>query len=432
MQLRVIKNLDSRELRTFYLHLTFSVIDGMIRGALMLNEYVFIKSLNGSSYQLSFLFQSSVIVLLLSVLFNEMIHRAKRKRKLLRRAGFLTHLPLLILLFFPRTPEVYSINSIYHYIFLFVFFTYYLSYPIVLPTINLFLKNAYSKDNFGRLYGLSASIRQIFWIVTVFVLGLLLDADAFSFTWFFPILGLLGFFSIVLFARIEYIPKVIHEFKQGFLEAVFGSFKKMINTLKTNRAYFDFQIAYMFYGFAFMSTRSVINIFYDEALSLNYSSVAFYQNAYNIIAIVLLPVFGKVIGKIDPRKFTVIPFASMAGYILFVSLSEYFPFCIEIWNLQIYWMMVIATLFYSFFTASMLLSWNIGSSYFGKNEEAGDYQSIHLFATGLRGIVSPLIGVVLYELFGFSLTFIIAIIALLTGIIILRWSYKNRIVSGSY
>lgn len=431
MQLRVIRNLDSRELRTFYLHLTFSVIDGMIRGALMLNEYVFIKSLNGSSYQLSFLFQSSVIVLLLSVLFNEMIHRAKRKRKLLRRAGFLTHLPLLILLFFPRTPEMYSINSIYHYLFLFVFFTYYLSYPIVLPTINLFLKNAYSKDNFGRLYGISASIRQIFWIVTVFVLGLLLDADAFSFTWFFPILGLLGFLSIVLFARIEYIPKVAHEFKQGLLEAVFGSFKKMINTLKTNRAYFDFQIAYLFYGFAFMSTRSVINIFYDEALSLNYSSVAFYQNAYNIIAIVLLPVFGKVIGKIDPRKFTVIPFASMAGYILFVSLSEFFPFCIEIWNLQIYWMMVIATLFYSFFTASMLISWNIGSSYFAKNEEAGDYQSIHLFATGLRGIVSPLIGVVLYELFGFSLTFMIAIVALLTGIIILRWSYKNRIVSGS-
>lgn len=105
MQLRVIRNLDSRELRTFYLHLTFSVIDGMIRGALMLNEYVFIKSLNGSSYQLSFLFQSSVIVLLLSVLFNEMIHRAKRKRKLLRRAGFLTHLPLLILLFFPEHPR---------------------------------------------------------------------------------------------------------------------------------------------------------------------------------------------------------------------------------------------------------------------------------------------------------------------------------------
>ena len=74
----------------------------------------------------------------------------------------------------------------------------------------------------------------------------------------------------------------------------------------------------------------------------------------------------------------------------------------------------------------MLLSWNIGSSYFAKNEEAGDYQSIHLFGTGLRGAVSPLIGIVLYELFGFSLTFSIAVISLLIGIFILRWSYKYR------
>ena len=61
--LKAIKNLNPKELRTFYLHVIFSIIDGMIRGALLLNEYVFIKSLNGSSYQIRFLFQSSVVVL---------------------------------------------------------------------------------------------------------------------------------------------------------------------------------------------------------------------------------------------------------------------------------------------------------------------------------------------------------------------------------
>lgn len=426
MQLRVLKNLNDKELRTFYLHITFSVIDGMIRGALLLNEYVFIKSLNGSSYQLSVLFQSSVIVLLLSVFFNELIYRSKRKRRLLRRAGFLTHLPLLFLLFFPQNPEVYTINSIYHYIFLFIFFTYYLSYPIVLPTINLFLKNAYTKDNFGRMYGVSASVRQILLMITVFILGLLLDADEFSFTWFFPVLGVLGFLSIVLFSRIEYIPKTVADYSEGILQAVVGSFKKMVHILKTNKAYLDYQIAYLFYGFSFMSTRSVINIFYDKELALNYSSVAFYQNAYNILAIVMLPFFGKLIGNIDPRKFTVIPFISLAGYILFIALSAFVPAHFELWNLEIYIMLLIATLFYSMFTATMPISWNIGSSYFGSNEEAGNYQSIHLFATGLRSIFSPLLGVALYEWFGFSWTFAIAIFSLLVGIYILRWSYHVR------
>ena len=122
MLIQSIKNLTDKEQRSFKLHITFSVIDGMIRGALLLNEYVFIKSLSGSSYQLSFLFQSSLIVLLLSVFFNELIYRAKRKGYLLRMAGFITHLPLLLLLFFPRTPEMYSQQVIYHYVFLFIFF----------------------------------------------------------------------------------------------------------------------------------------------------------------------------------------------------------------------------------------------------------------------------------------------------------------------
>jgi len=431
MNIYLLKNLNTKEKRTFYLHATFSIIDGMIRAALWLNEYVFIKSLNGTSYQLSFLFQSSVIVLLLSVLFNELIARAKRKRRMLRRAGFLTHLPLLILLFFPKTPELYAINSIYHYVFLFIFFTYYLSYPIVLPTINLLLKNVYSKDNFGKLYGVSSSIRQIIMMITFFILGLLLDTNAFSFTWFFPVLGLLGFVSIILISWIEYIPKKAIEVSEGLIQSMVKSFKKMVSILKTNKAYLDFQIAYMFYGFAFMSTRSVINIFYDKALSLNYSSVAFYQNAYNIIAILLLPIFGKVIGKVDPRKFTIIPFFAMAGYIFFTGLTSYIPLNIEVWNVQIYLMLFIATIFYGLFFSSMLLSWNIGSSYFGKNEEAGDYQSIHLFGTGVRGAVSPLIGIFVYELFGFSLTFGIAVFSLLIGIYILIWSYKKRVVSSN-
>ena len=423
--MQILKTLSLKEKRTFYLHMTFQIIDGMMRAALWLNEYVFIKSLNGTSYQLSFLFQSSVVVLLLSILFNELIARTIRKRRLLRRVGFLTHLPLLILLFFPKTPDLYTVNSIYHYVFLFVFFTYYLSYPIVLPTINLFLKNSYTKENFGRMYGVSSSIRQIVMMITFLTLGLLLDTNVVFFTWFVPVLGLLGILSIVLISWIEYIPKYIPEMSMGIIQSVAESFRKMVRILKTNKAYLDFQLAYMFYGFAFMSTRSVINIFYDKALSLNYSSVAFYQNAYNIIAILLLPVFGKIIGKVDPRKFTIIPFISMAGYILFTGLSEFFPVHVEIWNLQIYLMLVISTIFYGFFFSTMLLSWNIGSSYFGSNEEAGDYQSIHLFGTGLRGIVSPLIGVLLYEVFGFSLTFGIAIFSLLIALYILRLSYKR-------
>ena len=426
MNFRFIKNLNKSELKSFKLHISFSVIDGLIRGALILNEFVFVKSLNGSSYQLSFLFQSSVIVLLLSIVFNELIFRSKNKRRLLRKAGFLTHLPMLALLLFPRNPEIYAVNSIYHYIFLFIFFSYYISYPITLPAINLFLKNAYSKDNFGKLYSISTSIRQVLQMLVIFLFGWLLDIDNYAFTYIMPALGVLGFISIIMLTHIDYIQKTIPNITGGIISSSIDSVKKLFKILKTNKAYFDYEVGFMFYGFAFMSTKAVIILFYYEVLILNYSSVAFYQNIYNIVAILIIPFFGRLIGKMDPRKFTIYAFLAMAGYILFIAISEFDPLLYEIWNLKIYASLIISTIFYGLFISTMTLSWNIGSSYFGSNEEAGDYQSVHLFLTGIRGVFAPVIGIVLYELFGFTWTFSFAILMLIIASFFMRWSYKNR------
>ena len=364
--------------------------------------------------------------MLLSIIFNELIFRSKNKRRLLRKAGFLTHLPMLALLFFPRNPEVYAVDSIYHYIFLFIFFTYYLSYPITLPTINLFLKNAYSKDNFGKLYSIATSIRQVLQMVIIFSFGWLLDIDNYAFTYIMPALGILGFVSIIMLTRIDYIQKTVPDITGGIISSSINSVKKLFRILKTNKAYFDYEVGFMFYGFAFMSTKAVIILFYYEVLVLNYSSVAFYQNVYNIVAILILPFFGKLIGKMDPRKFTIYAFLAMAGYILFIAISEFDPLFYEIWNLKIYASLIISTIFYGLFISTMTLSWNIGSSYFCSDEEAGDYQSVHLFLTGIRGVFAPVIGIVLYELFGFTLTFSIGILMLIMGSYYMRWSYKNR------
>ena len=65
-----VKTLTDSERRTFLLHMAYSVIEGVILGVLALNEFVFIKSLKGSDYQLGFLFQFSMVVFLFLVFFN--------------------------------------------------------------------------------------------------------------------------------------------------------------------------------------------------------------------------------------------------------------------------------------------------------------------------------------------------------------------------
>ena len=78
------------------------------------------------------------------------------------------------------------------------------------------------------------------------------------------------------------------------------------------------------------------------------------------------------------------------------------------------------------FAATMALLWFIGSAYFAKDQDAANYQSVHLTLTGMRGLFAPIVGVVFYELFGFSWTFGIAIFSLTIAIILMFLSMKNR------
>ncbi len=50
--------LEINEKKVFGLHLLYSVIEGVLFGVVALNEFVFIKTLNGTKMHLAILFQA--------------------------------------------------------------------------------------------------------------------------------------------------------------------------------------------------------------------------------------------------------------------------------------------------------------------------------------------------------------------------------------
>ena len=412
------------EKRTFNLHLGYSLIEGVILGVLALNEFVFIKSLHGSNYQLGVLFQFSMVVFLFLFFINEFIKRYQNKKKLLRLTGIATRGPLFLLLFFPATDHTLLGTSVFHYLFLLIFFIYYFGNTVIYPLINLFLKNNYRHEKFGSLYSYATSVNKIVMLIATFLYGLLLDFDHHAYRYIFPFVAVLGVISVFLLSLIHFEEEVTERVR-SFSDSVKRSAKTMMTILRGNKPYFHFEGGFMLYGFSFMITVTVITIFFDRALNLNYSSVAFYKNAYNILAIILLPFTGKLLGRIDPRKFAVITFGSLMLFILFVMLTEFFPVHYAVAGIDIYLMLTLAYLFYGIFAATMALLWFIGSAYFCKPGEAGDYQSVHLFLTAARALFAPLLGVFFYELAGFTFTFSLAIVSLLASIILMVWSYSK-------
>jgi Na+/melibiose symporter-like transporter len=355
-----------------------------------------------------------------------MLKRVKDKKKLLRYTALFTRLPLILLVFFPRSSQGIAAEPIFHIVFLVIFFVYYSGMPIIYPNINFFLKNAYRNEHFGRLYGYATALNKIVMLIVTLLYGILLDIDNFAFTYIFPIVAIMGVLSVYLLSMIDYKEdEDVNVIKDSFLNSVKKSFSNMLTILKNNKPYLHFEVGFMIYGFAFMISATVITIYFDKALHLNYSSVAFYKNIYNIIAIALLPFFSKLIDSIDPRKFAIITFSSILLFILSLALTDFFPQNIQLFGVKLYYTMIPYLIFQSIFAATMSLLWSIGSAYFCRSSEAGDYQSVHLSLTGLRAVFAPTSGVIIYELFGFFTTFMLAIGALLIAIGLMFWSYQR-------
>ncbi len=422
---KISQSLNIAEKRTFRLHTIYMIIEGVVLGVMALNEFVFLKSLNGTNYQLSFLFQFSMLVFLFLIVINEFLKRMRNRKKLLRLAAILSRLPLIALLFFPDNMADMQSHAYCHYIFLFLFLIYFSGNIFINPNINYLLKVNYSHANFGKLYSYSTSINKIVMLVVTFIYGYILDYNNFAFIYIIPVAAIFATVSVFVLSTIQYPEEEIVVNKRTVLQSVKSSVEEMRHILKNNVPYRHFELGFMFYGFSFMISVTVITIYFYEALNLNYASVAFYRNAYNILAIILLPFFGKLLSNIDPRKFAVITYVSIALYIFFLMMTSYFPSHFEFLDITIYHTLLLYILFHGIFAATMVLLWNIGSAYFCKSNEAGTYQSLHLSLTGARAIFAPLIGVVFYELLGFTATFSIAIISLLFAIVLMFWSYRR-------
>ena len=413
----------NREKKTFVLHFSYAVIEGIISGVIVLNEFVFIKSLGGSDYLLSVLFQFSMLVFILLIFVNEFIRRSARKRRLLRITGVVTRLPLILMALFPHSPAVNALS--FHYLFLAVFLFYYLGNIIIFPMINLLLKSNYTHARFGKYYSYSTAAGKISMLAATYFYGTLLDTDFYAFTYVYPFIAFLGILSVVLLSLIDLKEPSGPVIRSAFMESVKGSMRNMVNILKSNRPYLHFEISFMLYGFAFMTTYSVVILFMEKELHLGYNDIAFYKNLHLFLSIVFLPVMGRYIGRTLPQRFAIVTYLFLLMYIVFIMITGFFPARFEFAGLQIYPFLFIAFLFYGFFASTMGILWNIGSAYFCESEQVWEYQSVHLFLTGLRATFAPVLGVFFLEMSGYTVTFLIASIVLLAAIGVMLVSYRS-------
>ncbi|MBN2788929.1 MAG: MFS transporter [Candidatus Delongbacteria bacterium] len=410
-----------REKVAFKLHLWAEIFEAFSVGAISLNEFVFIKSLDGPSVLVGVILQVSLIVMLFSVIFNQLIKRTDDKKKLYRISIWATKLPLFLLIFFTSATKG---EIFFHYFFIGIYLAYSLTKPLMMPLMNMILRQSYSEKNFGDIYSRVATINKLTVVATVFIIGSLLDFDNYSFRYIYPVTAILSIIGGYIFLRIPYRDKPA-ENKTTMMKSLAGSISSMTSVIKQNKPYRDFEVGFMFYGLSFMIAWPVMTIFFEDVLHLNYSSVAFYKNQATLLSLIILPFMGRYIGKTDPRKFAIFTFLSLMLFLIFLGITEYWSANFNLMNMTFYYSLLIAHTFLAVFFAMMLLLWNIGSAYFCINDDVSTYQSIHITLTGVRGAFAPLIGVGIYLYIGYFNTFMLAAVFIFISIFYMFYSMKK-------
>lgn len=429
--LNVYSGLTRNERRTFILHLSYSLIDGLLLGFFSLNEFVFKKNFDPGNLKLSMLFQLSVLVLPFSIFFTNFFEKVKNKKRLLYQIGLSTRAPLILFLCFPFLREHGVPVGLLQDIFLLIFLMFYFATPFTIPLINQLLKANYGTEKMGKLYSYSWSVNMFTQLLTVLFFGKVLDAFPSAYLYIYPVLGILAMLSIRLISMIR-SDAVEREYeKTGLLHSWKSTFDETYEILKNNKAFFHFQIGLMIYGIAFLMNLGIVTLYLNDKLGLSYSEAAGYKSTALIVSILTFPLFGVLLDRKDPRHFSRISYLLAAGYFFLLIIGVFFPAAFNIGDMRIFATVAAAYMIYGLFQSSMTILWGIGSGYFTTPENAGIYQSIHCTLTGIRGIAAPFMGTILYTLgsyyspdAGYITCFGVAILLLVFAVIFMGKSLK--------
>ena len=149
-----------------------------------------------------------------------------------------------------------------------------------------------------------------------------------------------------------------------------------------------YEIAFMLYGIAFLMILPVVPIFLVDDLALDYKTIGLAKGTvFQVIMILGIPLFGRWFDRSTPHRTSAVSFASGILFPLTLLLALYVPDTMRVS------VVFISFIFFGITMSGINVIWNLSSMRFaGEKEDAGIYQSVHLSATGIRGLFAPLLG----------------------------------------
>jgi len=303
--------------------------------------------------------------------------------------------------------------------FLLVLGVFYIFNSIMNPLYSNLMQLNLSKENRGFLYGISTSVSVAFTLIVSLLVGKLMDIDQNYFKILFVLSGIAGFLCCYMYSKLK-IRKVVqesHERKnRGFLEPIFT----MIEILVLNREFRKYEIYFFLYGIGYLVILPALPIYFVDYLKLDYSQISFIKGFIGQSGYVLfLPLMGLFLDRVNILVYSSATFFLLSFYPLLLLFSG---------GASSPLIFVYAAFFiYSVSMAAVAVIWDLASITFSGEKNSRDYQSVHVVLTGIRGIIAPMMGLFIMQVFSIQAVFAVSFVFfLLSSIMMFSFYFEKR------
>jgi MFS family permease len=246
----------------------------------------------------------------------------------------------------------------------------------------------YPKEIRGRVLGQLTFWTYLTMVPTVLLMGWLLDKNAHFYQVVYPLGGLCGLIGCIFYGTLH-VPAAdqLPRAQSSIRERVAGVERIIAN----DRAYLYFQVAFFLSGSAFFMSNHVVLLLTKMAFRFSAFELALWLSVVPQLLLALTsPVWGHVIDRIG-----IVRARLLISVVQTASLASYFGGIIMELPLLIY----LGSVLLGVTNGGGQLTWALASSHFApRPEDVPLYTGIHFVLNGVRGLVMPWVGSVLWVL----------------------------------
>jgi len=412
-------------------HLLSSVWSGISAGIFLLGDVILAKTLNAPAWQITLLATLGPAANLFSFYWAGQI-QGRRKAGAFLLGGLFGRLSLGFLLLWRSTTCLIAVTLLYN-----------IATGLVITATNTLLQTRYPEDSRPVRFGFATSIASIASILAAQAAGYVLGLRETAYPWLFAISGITGLISTYHLFRMErtaeepsgpmsWIRLGLQSLRSRLVPipgdvkhpGLHDSLALARRIFRDNPEFVRFERDFMIYGFAFLSVLPILPIYIVRDLTMSYVQLSATKGLWALIGqVVLSPVLGIALGRLRPLRFTGRAFLLLALYPLCLLVSTLPGLAHPTRLLCVY----AALFFFSIAMAGVNLSWTLGSMHFARNEEASGFQGLHVTLTGVRGLLAPSLGYLVYSLLGSGAVFAFStLLFLAAGLLMLRHDTQDR------